>query len=441
MKKVITYGTYDLFHHGHRRLLERAKELGDYLIVGVTTENFDRNRGKINAEQSLMERVKAVRDSGIADEIIVEEYEGQKIDDIKRYDIDIFTVGSDWIGKFDYLKKYCDVIYLDRTKNVSSSKIRSKEPVKLGIYGDIYISKKFYNESEHVNGLITTSICSKNKKLYENEDLFITDDYETFLKTNINAVFIITHPKNHYEDIKTALNHNKHVLCESPITLNPSQYEELNQIAKEKGLILMDSIKTAYSTAYNRLMVLIESKRIGEVLSIDATCTSLEDYVPGKIKDYTWNSITAWGPTALLPIFQILGTNYKDININSMFLEKDFDTFTKIDLTYENAVASIKVGNGVKSEGELIISGTKGYAYIPAPWWKMDYFELRYENLEDNKKHFYQLDGEGIRYMLLVFAKSIEIAKKYDNITFEESKAICNIMKEFYNENINKLRC
>ena len=94
MKKVITYGTYDLLHYGHIRLLERAKALGDYLIVGVTAEGFDMARGKINVQQSLMERIEAVRATGLADEIIVEEYEGQKIDDIKRYDIDIFTVNN-----------------------------------------------------------------------------------------------------------------------------------------------------------------------------------------------------------------------------------------------------------------------------------------------------------------------------------------------------------
>ena len=107
MVRVITYGTYDLLHYGHIRLLERAKALGDYLIVGVTGDDYDKSRGKINVQQSLMERVEAVRATGLADEIIIEEYEGQKIDDIRRYHIDIFTVGSDWKGKFDYLNKYC----------------------------------------------------------------------------------------------------------------------------------------------------------------------------------------------------------------------------------------------------------------------------------------------------------------------------------------------
>ena len=103
MTKVITYGTYDMLHQGHINLLKRARDLGDHLIVGVTSEDFDKARGKINVRQSLMERVEAVKSLGIADEVIVEEYAGQKIDDILRYGIDIFTVGSDWEGYFDYL--------------------------------------------------------------------------------------------------------------------------------------------------------------------------------------------------------------------------------------------------------------------------------------------------------------------------------------------------
>ena len=437
MKKVITYGTYDLFHYGHQRLLERAKDLGDYLIVGVTADDFDKQRGKINVKQSLMERVESVRATGLADEIIIEEYEGQKIDDIKRYDVDIFTVGSDWVGHFDYLKEYCDVVYLERTEGVSSSDIRSKNrAINLGLVGEGNILKKFFDESKYVNGIEVNAILAdkdNEKKSYKSEDVTLIDTYDDLLDV-VDAVYLISHPSKHYSQIKQALNERKHVLCESPFALKQDECEELEKLANEKDLILMDSIKTAYSTAYNRLLLLIKGGNIGDVYSIDATCTSIREY-----DDNSWNSITAWAPTALLPIFQILGVDYNDKRINSLVLDgkPNFDLFTKIDFQYDNAVASIKVANSVKSEGELVISGSEGYAYVPAPWWKTDYFELRYENQDENKKYFYQLDGEGIRYELVAFAKSIEFGKNNAYIDFEVSKAICKIMQSFEENDLN----
>ena len=124
MKKVITYGTYDLLHQGHVNLLRRAKELGDYLIVGVTNDSFDRERGKLNVRNNVLERVEAVRQTGYADQIIIEDYVGQKIDDIQKYDVDIFAIGSDWEGKFDYLKEYCEVVFLERTPGISTTQIK-----------------------------------------------------------------------------------------------------------------------------------------------------------------------------------------------------------------------------------------------------------------------------------------------------------------------------
>ena len=145
MTKVITYGTFDLFHEGHYRLLQRAKALGDYLIVGVTTEAYDLTRGKLNVIDSLMTRIENVRRTGFADEIIIEESSGQKFNDIIKYQIDIFTVGSDWVGAFDYLKDYCQVVYLERTKNISSTMLREKNrPIqRIGIIGAGRIADRF----------------------------------------------------------------------------------------------------------------------------------------------------------------------------------------------------------------------------------------------------------------------------------------------------------
>lgn len=429
MTKVITYGTYDLLHYGHIRLLERAKALGDYLIVGVTADDFDKSRGKINVQQSLMERIEAVKATGLADEIIIEEYEGQKIDDIRRMDVDIFTVGSDWIGKFDYLKEYCKVVYLDRTEGVSSSDIRSeKRKTRIGLVGESHILGKFEKECEYVNGIEVVGCFSERPELLNIKCQKIYDTYEELLQV-VDALYIISHPTKHYEQIKIALTNRKHVICESPIALSKQDAEELFELAKENNCVLMDGIKTAYSTAFSRLLLLVKSGRIGKVLSVDATCTSLENL---NDIDYSvrWNSITQWGPTAMLPIFEILGTDYTDCQIFSNILDKEhhYDTFTRINFTYPNAVASLKVGNGIKSEGELIISGEKGYIYVPAPWWKTDYFEVRYEDQTKNRRYFYQLDGEGIRYEITVFMKMIDesIPRAYvgEDLSFSIAKTM-----------------
>ena len=418
MVKVITYGTYDLLHYGHIRLLERAKALGDYLIVGVTSDDYDKTRGKINNQQTLMERIAAVEALGIADEIVVEEYEGQKIDDIRRFGVDIFAIGSDWTGKFDYLNEFCKVIYLPRTEGISSSEIRAeRRKLRIGTIGDGTVCKKFVREAQFVNGV---EYCECGESL-----------------EGVDAVYIATLPERHYEDVKRALEAGKHVICESPIVLEADKYAELNELARSRGLILADAIKTAYSTAYSRLLVVAKSGRIGEILSVDAVCTSLESGVgePGADLSQQQNSICAWGPTAMLPVFQLLGTDYRERRITTHMLDKRrrFDAFTKVDFVFDKAVASIKVAKAAKAEGELIVTGTKGYIYVPAPWWKTDYFEVRFENPSDNKRHFYQLDGEGIRYEIVAFAKAVESGRGDFYIKPEVTSAIIDVI-EAYNK-------
>ena len=417
MIKVITYGTYDLLHMGHIRLLERAKMLGDYLIVGVTSDDYDKTRGKINNQQTLMERIAGIKQTGLADEIIVEEYEGQKIDDIKRYNVDIFTVGSDWEGKFDYLNEYCKVVYLPRTEGISSTEIRAeKRKIKIGILGKKGVGAKFAKELSYVNGVVLQDCGSELEE--------------------VDAVYIASLPQHHYQDVKRALSKKKHVICESPLAITQAQCEELIQLAKENNLILADAIKTAYSTAFSRLVVLAKSGSIGEILSVDATCTSMQGFLGrdhSEFKDRS-NSIASWGPIALLPVFQLLGTKYRKKTIITRLLDNEvkYDGFTKIEFLFDHAVASVKIAKAAKSEGELIISGTKGYIYVPAPWWKTDYFEIRYENQTDNKRYFYQLDGEGIRYEIVAFLKAIERGKNDLNIDAKTSMAIARVMEDFF---------
>ena len=439
MKKVITYGTYDLLHQGHINLLRRAKELGDYLIVGVTNDNFDRERGKLNVCNNVLERVEAVKATGLADQIIIEDYFGQKIDDIQKYDVDIFAIGSDWEGKFDYLNEYCKVVYLPRTEGISSTMLREEKQttIKVGIIGCGNIAKRFVPEAEFVNGIeIIGAYDHDLANLKEYTSLHnLPNAYNSFkeLLADVDAVYIATPHLSHYELTKQALTAKKHVLCEIPLVLEEAQARELYSLAEQQGVVLMEAHKTAHCPAFNHLMVMIKSGVIGEVVDIEA---SLSRLLPDKTRRefdpaQAGGSMYESGVYPLLPIFKLLGTEYKNLNIYSR-MENGVDIYTKGVLRYPTAVCSFKLGLGVKTEGNLVISGTKGYAYVEAPWWKTDYFELRYEDRNKNKKFFYKWDGEGLRYEIQEWMSCI-VNKRFSSARLRrrESIAMAKVMQQF----------
>lgn len=312
--------------------------------------------------------------------------------------------------------------------------------LKIGIIGQSPVISKFVKESKFVNGVKIVGICIPDKKCdidILEEISFITDDYDILLD-KVDAVYVISHPTHHYIDIKKAMEKGKHVLCESPIALNIDKAQELYESARLKGLVLVDGIKTAYSTAYSRMILLAKAGKIGEIVSVDSVCTSLRpvDYSNVSGMSRNWNSMCSWGPTALLPVFQLLGETAVDYNFYTRIGSESFcyDEFTKVTLLYPEAVASIKVGKGVKSEGELIVSGTKGYIYVPAPWWMTEYFEIRFENSSENKRYFYQLDGEGIRNEIVSFLRAIE-NKGVSPINEQISLGIVKIIQDFQEGN------
>lgn len=440
MVKVITYGTYDLLHQGHINLLRRAKELGDYLIVGVTNDSFDRDRGKLNVRNNVLERVEAVKATGFADKIIIEDYVGQKIDDIQKYDVDIFAIGSDWEGKFDYLNEFCKVVYLPRTQGISSTMLREEcqEAVKVGIIGCGRVAKRFPSEASVVSGV---SVCAaydidKNAVVTmskDNKDVWAYADLDTFFDA-VDAVYIATPHLTHYEYIKKALEQKKHVLCETPMVLDGEQAKELFAYAEDQGCILMEANKTAHCPAFNHLIVMIKSGLIGEVVDIEASLSKLWDGNM-KLREFDANqaggSFFELGSYPLLPIIRLLGTDVKSLNFYSR-VKNDVDMYTKGVMQYDNAVSSFKVGLGVKTEGNLVVSGTKGYAYVPAPWWKTDYFELRYENQNDNKKFFYKWDGYGLRYEIQEFISCI-VNHRFSSARLRrrESILMASLMQQF----------
>lgn len=439
MKKVITYGTYDLFHEGHYNLLKRAKELGDYLIVGVTTDHFDESRGKINTNDDIMTRIENVKKTGFADKIIVEDHDGQKMEDIQKYGVDIFTLGSDWKGAFDYLNAFCKVIYLPRTPNVSSSELRElrHKICRCGIVGTGRIAPRFIAESRFVSGIEVVSAynpipggADSFKK--ETDTKVYTEDYESFL-ADLDAVYVASTHETHYEYTKKALLAGKHVLCEKPMTFTRARAEELYDIAKEKHLVLMEAIKAAYCPGFVQLINLAKSGKIGKIRDVEACFSRLASAKSREMTDEVYGgSFLEYGGYPLLPVIKLLGKDFKDVSIDSIKGQNGTDIYTKIQIRYEDAMATVKTGTAVKSEGQLVIAGEKGYILAPSPWWLTEHFEVHYEDTSKTEDYNPRFVGDGLRYEISEFVNKIHNPSNEDyRLTAGESIAMADVVELF----------
>ena len=442
-KTVITYGTYDMLHIGHMKLLERAKALGDYLIVGVTDENYDRSRGKLNVVESTKKRVKAVEALDFVDKVIIETHKNQKAEDMVKYDVDIFAIGDDWIGAFDYLNEYTHVEYLARTEGISSTKLRREnfDVIKLGIVGVGRDTQAFIDEAEFVSNLkinriyssdfLTVKNFTKNSKTIK----YGHDNYDDFLDTSIRAVYIDTSLNEHYILIKKALKAGKHVLCENPLALNKNELKELLSLAKKEKVLLLSALKTAFLPAFNQLLTELDDGIIGEVKEVRATRTSLY-----KEKNYS-DEFIAQGATNILSSYtsllvsKILGKS----NNLTFFDQKDkgYDISNLIISQHKGGKIGVsRVATGVKSEGDAVISGTKGYIYIPAPWWLTQKFYARFEDEHKTQVFNYQFDGCGLRYMIAEFTSLIQRDKRKSKmLTPSDMISINRVLLEYNDRN------
>lgn len=445
MKTVITYGTFDLLHTGHLNLLKRAKALGDRLIVGVTTDSYDQSRGKLNVMQSLAERVENVRKTGLADLIITEELEGQKLHDIQKYGADIFAIGSDWTGKFDFLREHCEVVYLERTKGVSSTDLRSARNfiIHMGIAGYGRIAGRFLQESRYVSGIEITAVYGRNEEKarrfaesYELPEYYT--EYERFLD-KVDSVYIAVPHHLHEALVRKALMKGKHVLCEKPLALSRKAVEELFRLAAEKGCILLEALKTAFFPAFQQLIGVAESGVIGSIKAVDATFTKLIEDDSAREYD-PMQAGGSWTELGAYPVFvigKLLGTEPRGIHfVTCRKSQTGVDIFTRAEFLYPHAVASATVAIGAKREGDLCITGTQGYIYVPAPWWKTDLFEVRFEDTRLNRKYFIKFEGDGLRYELAAFLRLIHgCCHEARLMSKEDSLFMADVTQQFLEDN------
>ena len=332
--------------------------------------------------------------------------------------------------------------YLPRTANISSTKLRQENSgIRLGIIGYEPMVEKFIQESRYVGNVELSGIFQPPIKQEQLSDGLLLHEkkyagsltvYETLqeLLDESDAVYVVTSPDKRAWYSQKALEQKKHVLCESPVALEKEGALFLTRLAKEKGCVFLEAIKTAYFMAFNRLVLMAKSGEVGNIKAVEATCTQMTPPPVGYQKG-GFGSMAVWGPFGLLSVFSILGTDYKKCDMVTYQTKNDPDLFSKMSFLYSNAVASVKTGIGVKSEGELIITGTKGYIYVPSPWWKTEYFEVRFENFNDNKRYFYKIDGTGERYEIAEFMREIRTKDRNVLLSSEVSCFIGYVMERF----------
>ena len=428
MKRVITYGTFDLFHKGHYNIIKRAKALGDYLIVGVTSESFDIERGKLNVRDSLIKRIENVRRTGLADEIIIEEYQGQKVSDIIKYDIDVLVVGSDWRGKFDYLKNYCDVVYLERTKNISSTKLRGEGVIfNMGIVTDNIEDNDFVQESKFVSGIHVERVYSENQELAQEfcdryELGSFGNNYDEFL-SDVDIVYIKSSLNKRAEYIEHALKQGKYVISDAPVALSSDKLRKLFEKAKEHNVVLIERLTLVYLRAFNQLVWLVHSNLVGNIVSVKCAI-SQDDFEGGKSFNETVSS-------ALCAVMKLLGKDCLEVNTNAVTDERGKFVYDMITMKYKNALATIEIGTTVDVEDELVIIGSNGRVTIPNDWWNTGYFEANISGKEFLKRYSFNFEGNGFRYllqelMIMIRDKRTECTRMF----YEESVRLLEILED-----------
>jgi len=400
MRRIITYGTFDLFHQGHFNILKRAKEQGDYLIVGVSSESYDIERGKLNVRDDLITRIRNVEATGLADMIISEEYQGQKVNDIIKYQVDALVLGSDWTGKFDYLREYCEVIYLERTKDISSTQLRneSMRNLRIAIVTDDADDNGLIDEAHYVSGLHITGVCSPELPVAESlrakYDLaFATDDYGVALK-NADLVYIKTGLTSRLKYAESAVAAGVAVICEPPISLDPNQIRQLQMRAEQKHVPVIERVTIAYLRAFTQLVWYLRCGIIGDVIafktSLDLDMVRLEPLEAKLVNLFALRKILGWRDRPLLK--QAFVAKRNGVSYSSATFERG------------GSLATFEIIGGMTMDSGLTLIGSQGWLDVPGDWLRVGYFQVHSFETQQSPKHFsFNFEGNGFRYILQEF--------------------------------------
>lgn len=312
--------------------------------------------------------------------------------------------------------------------------------INIGIIGTGRIAARFLEESNYVSGINVSAIYNphlesvlwfaKNNKIDIDDPMILTDDIEMFFDS-VDAVYIATPHETHTEYISMALRRGKHVLCEKPMGLNKSDIKGMLSIANDNNLVCMEAIKTAYCAGFQRILDIVKSGAIGKVRDVEAAFSKIGAAAGREMWGRSGGSFTELASYCLLPVMKLLGTDEKDIHTYSVESPLGTDSYTKMMITYEDGVATIKTGLGVKTEGELIVAGDDGYIRVPSPWWLTKRIEVHHENPNQIEVYEEEFAGGGLRYEIEAFVKCINNPGTVKKITDEESIWLSGMMEQF----------
>jgi choline-phosphate cytidylyltransferase len=260
------------------------------------------------------------------------------------------------------------------------------------------------------------------------------DNYAAFLAEDTAAVYIATDISDHYDHIKEALLAGKHVLCENPLVLQSRQAKELFALAKAKNLLLLMALKTAFAPAFNKMLEVLHSGEIGKVREVRATFTSLYGE-RGFPKRYIRNGATNLLMSYPSLIVHKVAGRSKTITFFDQYNGK-YDTANRAVTTHKKGVVGIAtVGIEMKSDGHAVIAGTKGYIYIPAPWWLTRTFSIHFEDPAKTHSFEYEFEGDGLRYMIAEFTSLIRQGKiESRRLTIDDMMELNRIIARYNKE-------
>ena len=307
---------------------------------------------------------------------------------------------------------------------------KTEKKIRLGMIGTGRIANRFIEAAELVPQVqlacvYNPRIESARRFAEAHGDVGYTADREELYQKS-DAIYIASLHETHTAYVREALDRGKHVLCEKPLSFSKKEAKALFSLAEKKHLVFREALKSAYAPGFMQLMQDAKDGRIGEIVDVEAAFTKLTPTCFREITDIRYGGSTMeLGSYVILPILRLLGTDYQNVQIQTVEAKNGVDIFSKIFVTYPGKMGLGKTGLMVKSEGELIISGTKGYIVAKAPWWLTKEYEFRYEDPNCRETVRTEFTGSGLQYELQAFSDAVLGCEN------EMTKATADEMKKF----------